>query len=112
MRVAAAMHAGAKCDVLSALARLLREQGKEIRAAALAALEVAYAFEGEGVLFLHPSTPPPHLNPTPSIPLPVLARSVRVFLLHYHCRGLIPYALLCSPMAQARAAQRPAKGHN
>lgn len=34
--------------MLPVLAKLLGEQGKEIRAAALAALEVAYKFEGEG----------------------------------------------------------------
>lgn len=41
-------HAGAKCDVLAALAKLLAENGKEIRAAALKSLEVAYEFQGEG----------------------------------------------------------------
>lgn len=39
---------GAKCDVLQALAKLTSEQGKEIRAAALGALAVVYAYEGEG----------------------------------------------------------------
>lgn len=43
-----ALFAGAKCDVFAALAKLLAESGKEIRAAALKALEVAYEFQGEG----------------------------------------------------------------
>lgn len=38
-----------KSDVLAALAKLLAENGKEIRAAALKALEVAYEFQGEGM---------------------------------------------------------------
>jgi hypothetical protein len=40
---------GTKCDVLAALAKLLAENGKEIRAAALKALEVAYEFQSEGM---------------------------------------------------------------
>jgi hypothetical protein len=40
--------AGTKSDVLAALAKLLAENGKEIRAAALKSLEVAYEFQGEG----------------------------------------------------------------
>jgi len=40
--------AGAKCDVLAALAKLVAEPGKDIRAAALGALEEVYAFEGDG----------------------------------------------------------------
>lgn len=39
---------GAKNDVLPALAKLTSEQGKEIRAAALGALEVVYAYEADG----------------------------------------------------------------
>lgn len=45
---AAVPPAGAKCDVLVALAKLVAEPGKEIRAAALGALEVVYMIEGEG----------------------------------------------------------------
>jgi hypothetical protein len=42
------LSAGAKCDVLAVLAKLLADSGKEIRAAALKAIEVAYEFQGEG----------------------------------------------------------------
>jgi hypothetical protein len=39
---------GAKCDVLQVLARLVSERDKDIRQAALGALEVVYGFEAEG----------------------------------------------------------------
>jgi hypothetical protein len=46
--VVVTMYAGAKNDVLAVLAKLLGEQGKEIRAAALNTLQIAYEFQGEG----------------------------------------------------------------
>lgn len=39
--------------MLSVLAKLLAEPGKEIRAAALGSLEKAYEFQGEGVCPKH-----------------------------------------------------------
>ncbi len=40
--------AGAKCDVVPALGRLVSDRDKDIRAACLAALEIVYSYEGEG----------------------------------------------------------------
>eukprot|EP00775_Hariotina_reticulata_P007310 gene7310-7523_t len=43
------VYSGAKCDVLAALAKRVADPGKDIRAAALGALEEVYAFEGEAI---------------------------------------------------------------
>ncbi|WIA20535.1 hypothetical protein OEZ85_004930 [Tetradesmus obliquus] len=44
------VYSGAKCDVLPALAKLVAEPGKEIRAAALEALGVVYTIEGDAIM--------------------------------------------------------------
>lgn len=53
------LRSGTKCDVLAALAKLLAENGKDIRAAALKSLEIAYEFQGEGEELLPAASAPP-----------------------------------------------------